>query len=233
MLAARTYFTDDSRATRDRIDTAMADTAAKYRPHSRLANGYVRWKFRYDPLYRQIAERAPLRGPLVDYACGRGQTALLLAHLQPEIEVLGIDWAHEKIELSRCAAKEFGKLVFEVGDIRTAPIPRASTILVLDVLHYMTADEQDNVLRRATAALAEDGVLFVRDVDAGLGWRSCVNRWQERIGCSLRMNRGATLCFRRSAELAHVLTSEGLCVRSTPSWDSLPLANVLIEARRT
>ena len=158
---------------------------------------------------------------------------ILLALLQPHIEALGIDWDATKLAAARRAAAPWPAVQFTQTDIRTAEIPPAGTVLLLDVLHYNPRSTQDAMLRRAAQALRPDGVLYVREIDATRSWRAAVNTWQERLGCAVHLNRGATLCFRPAAELCAVLEAEGLIVRVGPSSGALPLANVLIEARRS
>jgi uncharacterized protein (DUF2062 family)/2-polyprenyl-3-methyl-5-hydroxy-6-metoxy-1,4-benzoquinol methylase len=210
----------------------LARAAAAYAGLGKFAEGYARGKLRIDPVYRQLLERAPLPTPVLDVGTGRGQTLILLAQVQPDLVGLGFDWDLAKIELARRAAAPWPGLRFERGDVRTADIPTAGTVLLLDVLHYNPAAEQDAILRRVAAALAPGGVIYVRELDGKRSLRASINRWQERIGTAMRINRGATLCFRPAAELVAVLAGEGLVTKVVPSSGDLPLANVLIEARR-
>ncbi len=216
----------------DPIGEAMEAVARRYDPIGRFAAGYVRGKLEHDPVYRQIAERTPLPSPVVDVGCGRGQAALLLAELQPGVEVTGIDWAGTKIEQARRAATGIAGLRFDVADVRHAELPRAGTIMMIDVLHYNDRDTQDRMLERAASALQPGGLLLVRDLDSAAGWRAWTTRVQERIGTWIRLNRGTTLCFRPASELVSVLEAAGLVTCVVPSSADLPLANVLVEARR-
>lgn len=210
----------------------LARAAAAYAGLGRFAEGYARGKLRIDPVFRQLLERSPFPTPVLDVGTGRGQTLILLAQAQPDLVGQGFDWDAAKIELARRAAAPWPGLRFERGDVRTADIPTAGTVLLLDVLHYNPVAEQDTILRRVAKALAPGGVIYVRELDGGRSLRASINRWQERIGTALRINRGATLCFRPAADLVAVLEREGLVTRVVPSSGDLPLANVLIEARR-
>lgn len=217
------------------FEAAAAATSELYRSAGRFTHGYVRGKLLRDPVFRQLAERAPFRAPVIDLGCGRGQTELLLAKLDPELHVLGFDWDEDKLELARQAAARAGlqdRLRFEPGDLRSLEAPRAGTLLMLDVLHYNPLEIQDEMLRRACAALESGGRLFVREADADGSWRSRATIWQERITCKLGLNRGATLVFRSADSIEAVLRDCGLECQRQASWGGTPLANVLIEARR-
>jgi len=217
------------------FEAAAAACAACYAPFGRFTTGYVRGKLTRDPVFRQLVERAPFAEPVVDLGCGRGQTGLLLTRLFPGLRVLGLDWDVAKLERARRAAVEAGaaeRLDFCAADLRTDAYPAAGTLLMLDVLHYNPLEVQDAMLRRAARSLRPGGRLFLREVDAGPGWRSRLTRVQERIGRWVGFNRGATLCYRRADSIEAVLRDEGLTTRRSESWDGTPLANVLIEAWR-
>lgn len=206
--------------------------AELYRPFGRFAHGYVRGKLLRDPLYRQLAELAPLPLPVVDLGCGRGQTEALLEVLFPGGSYLGFDWDERKLSMARDCLGQLRTTrshAFQAGDLRELEIPRAGSILLLDVLHYLALAEQDALLERAVEALEPGGRLCLRDVDANGGWRARVNVWQEQVGCWFGLNRGATLCFRPIDELARHLEALGLETKRTESRRGTPLANVLIE----
>ncbi|MBU1429896.1 DUF2062 domain-containing protein [Myxococcota bacterium] len=212
----------------DPIQAAMDRVADRYRPQGRFVFGYIQGKLKHDPVYRQLAQRLPMPSPVVDLGCGRGQTLLLLSALDPTLEGIGIDWDPNKL---RRALRADDRLRVEAGDLRHTPIPRAGTLLMIDVLHYHDAPSQRALLRRAVEALAPGGRLLIRDVDAAAGWRARVNILQERIGQAVGFNRGATLCFLPASEIIAALEGWGLRVTMMDCWGGTPLANVLIEAR--
>jgi SAM-dependent methyltransferase len=193
----------------------------------------VEEKFRHDPVYRQIAALCPLPQPIVDIGCGRGQTLLLIAAMQPGVRGIGVDWSADRIAKARKAADGLEGLTFEEGDVGTWPVPTAGTVLLVDLLHYHPAPVQDEILRRTAGALAPGGVLYIRDIDAAAGARAWVSCAMERTGRLLGLNLGATLCFRPASEIVTLLASEGLAAAVVPATTGLPFANVLIEARRT
>ena len=53
-----------------------------------------------------------------------------------------------------------------------AAIPPADTVLLVDVLHYVSIEEQDAILDRAAAAVRPGGRLLVREADTERGLRS-------------------------------------------------------------
>lgn len=217
----------------DPWQNALEATATLYLPQGRMAHGFVRGKLTHDPVFRQLLEKQPWPSPVVDIGCGRGQGLLLLAHQDPTLHGTGLDWDAPKIALAQAAATPMSqRLQFGVQDIRTCAYPTASTVLMLDVLHYNPVATQDAMLQRAAQSLLPNGTLYVRELDAAQGLRAKINMWQERLGCALRLNRGATLVFRPAKELVQVLEAEGLVVSVQASFGELPLANVLLVAKK-
>jgi SAM-dependent methyltransferase len=203
-----------------------------YRPFGQFPTRYARGKLLHDPVYRQLAASAPLGGPVLDLGCGRGQTVFLLELLHPGNSYVGYDWDEKKVEMaSDCATRLPGAhhLAFHSGDLREQDLPLSRSILLLDVLHYFSLEDQDALLERIVEALEPGGRLYLRDVDAHAGWRARVNVLQERVGRWFGLNRGTTLRFRPMNEIASRLESLGLETRWTTSWNGTPLANVLIE----
>jgi len=219
----------------DPVIPHLEAAAERYRDQGRFARGYVKGKFEHDPVYRQLAERCPLAMPAVDLGCGRGQTGVLLALVQPGLRLDGVDWDEAKLASARRATGDLPGLTHERADVRAVDLApgTAGTVLLIDVLHYHPIDEQDRLLARAAAALAPGGTLYVRDLDFEAGWRARITTALEHVGRWLRLNRGATLCFRPASALVAELERHGLAVTVHPSSEGLLFSNVLLEAHRT
>src|SRR5207237_691202 len=127
-----------------------------------------------DPVAARIAAMA-LLGEVVDVGCGRGQLVALLLVTRSAIRAVGIDWDEAKLRDARAAMAGL-EATFVRGDARTCDVPAADTVLLVDVLHYMTDDEQDALLDRA--ARAARSRVIVRELDPERGWRSAVTRAQ-------------------------------------------------------
>ncbi|MEJ7734424.1 MAG: DUF2062 domain-containing protein [Polyangiaceae bacterium] len=213
---------------------AVASSAQRSRFH------YARTKLMGDPVARLIVDiaKAEKLGQVVDIGCGRGQLAILLLELGLAARVHGLDWDASKVENANLAAAAEGDGLlpldahFSKADARQAEIEPADTVLLIDVLHYFTAPDQDTVLRRAAAAVRPGGRLLVREADAARGWRSWLTLVEERVFTFLRFNRGAEVCFRPAAEIVAVLEGAGMEVEVRPAWGKTPFSNVLFVAHR-
>jgi SAM-dependent methyltransferase len=210
---------------------AIHRVAVRYARGSRFQQGYVRAKLSSDPVCAAVLEEG-LReslGEVLDVGCGRGQLAVLLLEAGAATTVLGLDWDQGKIELARACAEGLAAR-FDRVDFRRAEFPPCDTVLLVDVLHYMSPDEQDAVLLRAARAARRR--LFLRELDPDRGWRSAVTRLQEAVTTGLGVNAGARLVFRPIVEYIHILERGGFRVDVEPAWGSTPFSNVLLRAAR-
>jgi SAM-dependent methyltransferase len=214
-------------------------------PAERAHFHYVRVKLLGDPIARLIADIAGdtpgALGDVLDIGTGRGQLPILLLELGRAASARGIDWDRAKIEEARRAARAAGAggdnpaapaLQFTDGDARSLALHPADTVLLIDLLHYFTLEEQDALVRRAALALRPGGRLLIREADTEQGLRSFITLLEERIFTGLRWNRGERVRFRPAREIVAILASLGLSCRVEPAWGKTPFSNVLIVARR-
>jgi uncharacterized protein (DUF2062 family)/SAM-dependent methyltransferase len=211
-------------------------------PAQRTRFHYVRWKLLGDPVARLIAdvagEEPDVLGEVVDVGTGAGQLPILLLELGRATRARGVDWDETKIADARAAAasrpegREPLDATFEKGDARTFVIDAADTVLLIDLIHYFTIEEQDAIVRGAAKAVRPGGRLIVREADTERGLRSLVTLMEERIFTTLRFNRGERVRFRPAREIVAILEELGLSCRLQPAWGKTPFSNVLIIGER-
>jgi hypothetical protein len=196
------------------FEDAAKDVATRY--HSRPAHYYVRSKLSMDPVGRALhglAEKEHF-GLRVSTLCDG---------------LVGFDWDAGKVTNANAAAAGFDDVRFEQGDVREVTIPRADTVLLIDILHYLTVPEQDVLLVRAAGAARRQVV--VRDVDPDRGATSVLTQSWEWVTTTLGYNRGARVAPRSFAEITSVLEAEGLTV-TRELCSAKGMSNVLLLARR-
>jgi 2-polyprenyl-3-methyl-5-hydroxy-6-metoxy-1,4-benzoquinol methylase len=192
---------------------------------------YVVSKLRRDPATRAVADLGPL-GDVIDLGCGRGHLALYLLERGVAKTVRAFDWDEEKIALAKRAGEGLDAS-FATLDVRHAEADPAATVLLIDVLHYLSTDAQDTLLARAADLVKPGGRLVVRDATAGAGWRSAFTFFVEWISMHIRFNVGERLSLRHmEREVVPILEKKGLSCTVTPCWRGTPFANVLLVAER-
>lgn len=203
---------------------------------------YVRIKLAVDPIARLIAdvegERDHVLGQVLDIGTGRGQLPILLLELGRATEAHGVDWDQAKIVHAQRAADAQpdgalqARATFETHDARTFDAASADTVLLIDLLHYFSIDEQNAILDRAADHVKPGGRLLVREADTERGWRSWATLLEEKIFTAVRFNRGERVRFRPAREIASRLEARGFSCNIIPAWGSTPFSNVLVVARR-
>jgi len=221
------------RAT-ERVASRYAPSHDASTPAQRSRFHYVRIKLLSDPVAKMVTDLGGDLGHVLDVGTGRGQLPIALLELGVCRSAHGIDWDETKIDSARAAAAEAPALeaTFELADVREAELPEADTVLLMDVVHYLSVDEQNDLLDRAAAAVRSGGTLVVREADTEQGWRSWITLAEEKLFTLLRFNVGARVRFRAASEIVARLTECGLKVEVLPAWGRMPLSNVLIVATR-
>lgn len=232
----------------DRIRIAAA-VARRYFPHGIAAWEYAWAKLKWDPVYFALLDRGSLpdQGLVLDLGCGRGLLFSLLAEAEELVrsggwpaawrrppgglQLHGIEVRERPAAIARRALGE--RAVIQLGDIRTARLPAAQAVTLLDVLHYLARDEQEILLLRAAKALPIGGALLIREGDAAGGARFWLTWIAEHFMCWLRGSFSQRFAFRSAAEWRELLQRVGFDAQVSPMAQGTPFANVFVTARRT
>ena len=189
---------------------------------------YVRGKLATDPVYDAVYEH--LRSsdqPVIDIGCGVGILALYLRQRGFKAPIIGIDHDARKIEIARRVAGT-DDVSFSVGDAR-APIPMHGNVVLLDVLHYFTTEDQAAILRNASSA---GGMILIRDGlrDGSLRYRlTYAQEALARVGGWLKAER---LNFPTPGAIADVLDGE-FTHELQPMFGHSPFNNYLFAFKRS
>ncbi len=224
----------------------LAEACDPYRSAGWFAYFFARGKLGSDPVYPAILERGLLLGRprILDLGCGQ---ALLTAWLRAAARLADrgtwpTEWpaaprpvSTRGIELMvrdvKRAHRALGPTIeVMTGDIRNADFGTADAVVVLDVLHYMAAAAQCQVLHRVRRALPTDGLLLLRVSDAGAGVRHRYTRWVDRAVMLSRGHNWAASHWRDLGEWQSLLRQCGFESETQPMSAGTPFANVLIVA---
>jgi SAM-dependent methyltransferase len=215
-----------------------------YRSAGLFAYKYARGKLSGDPVFRAMLERGLLlgRGHILDLGCGQG---LLASWLRAALlcyengnwpqgwppapaprSTRGIELMVRDVERARAALGPACEI--SQGDIRSAAFGTTDAVVILDVLHYMTKDDQLLVLKRVRAALPARGLLLMRIGDADGGLRFRYSQWVDKLVMLLRGHSLAATYCRSTAQWRELLHECGFEVQATPMSKGTRFANVLL-----
>lgn len=181
-----------------------------YRYQGKYVEEFVRWKMKLDPFFLTLDEVVPRRAHVLDLGCGYGLATHWLATFTDTRTFWGVDYDENKIRVAQRSAPNHPRIEFTQGDLLSCEYPTGDVVLLLDVLHYWTAEKQQLLLTKARQSLRPGGRLVLRD-----GARSetvahrKVHRWEEfatRVGMNWTKE---GLHFQTQAELEAMLQRAG------------------------
>jgi 1-acyl-sn-glycerol-3-phosphate acyltransferase len=103
------------------------------------------------------------RNQILDIGCGYGYLSFYLHYRNQNRIIQGVDFDEDKITIAANSYNKSDRLQFTSANIMHFPITAHDVIFLNDVLHYLTADQQKNLLNRCVSALKPDGIIFIRD----------------------------------------------------------------------
>lgn len=226
---------------------ALVDVASEpYRNAGPFAWRFARGKLSFDPVFRHLLSQGLIapRARVLDIGCGQGLLASLLracAQLAQQdrwpsgwgapptaARVTGIELMPRDIERAKASLGDAAEFV--CGDMRRTPFPAVDTVVILDVLHYISVAEQNEVLARVYAALPVRGRLLLRVGDAASRPGFLVSQWVDALVTRVRGHRVLPRFGRTLADWTAQLETLGFEVRSQPMSRGTPFANVLLVA---
>ncbi|MEO7065851.1 MAG: class I SAM-dependent methyltransferase [Rhodanobacter sp.] len=213
------------RATRNAI--ASRYTQRGHRVHAR-------WKLANDPAYAATADLIVDRDlPLLDIGCGIGLLGHYLHAVGRRARYFGVDYDAHKIGAAQAAARQGGlddSMQWRCDDAAALP-PGHGHVVLLDVLHYLSAAEQLTLLQTAMTHLAPSGLLVIRNVLCEPNWRFHATRLEEFF---LRISGwipGGAQHYPTLDEVRAPLIAAGLNVRVSPLRGHTPYNSYLIVAQ--
>jgi len=173
---------------------------------------FTRLKRRWDPVWPLLLADPRPWGRVLDAGCGSGLGALVAAGRAGTTGWHGVDLDRRKLDVAaHLAARLDVPCQLTAARLPAADIPRADTVLALDILHYWPADEQVALLRWLAAHLAPEGRLWLREGLADAAGAATV-AGGERFTTAIGLNPSGPLHFPTDTGLMAACEAAGLTV---------------------
>lgn len=145
-----------------------ATLASAYIYKGPVTEWYVRVKMKMEKNYAFFDSMLPDTGQITDIGCGMGQMAFMLSMYKPGRKILGIDYDDEKITVAQNCwlNKCLGGLSFRCEDASQAELPESDAFIISDMMHYLSAEKQLELIQRCASKLKSGGLILVRDSDS-------------------------------------------------------------------
>ncbi len=214
------YFLMPSKRKRSAVAFSMPGAMrvhSLYRYLDIPAEQYVVWKVRLDPIFAHLDAAVPSSGRIFDAGCGYGIMSNLLAMRSASRTVFGFDQDERKLRVARRAARTLCNVHYLSADLIDAGYPVSDCVLLIDVLHYWSAEKQRRIIAGCAGCLRPAGTLIFREGmrNASAGHRAV--DWAERAAVWLGHNpRGDGLCFQPREFYLREFAMHGLELQSEP-----------------
>lgn len=222
------------------LDAATAKGIARaFLPARVLGNRYDYYytltKLRTDPLYPGVLDA--LRGchaPLLDLGCGLGLLAHALRADGQATSYLGVDIDAPKIARAQRIAARSGlaDVHFAVVDLSRGYPSHQGSVAILDVLQFLTREQQATLLDAAIAMLAPGAVLVMRAALDDGGARIRRTRAGDRFAALTGWMPDRPKHYPTVDELQARFDAAGLAADIRPWFGNTPFNNWLVVARR-
>lgn len=145
-----------------------ATLASAYIYKGPVTEWYVRVKMKMEKNYAFFDSMLPDTGQITDIGCGMGQMDFMLSMYKKGRRILGIDYDNEKITVAQNCwlDKCLGGLSFRCEDASQAELPESDAFIISDMMHYLSAEKQLELIRRCASKLKSGGLILVRDSDS-------------------------------------------------------------------
>jgi len=183
----------------------------------------------------QVATRLPETGRLLEVGCGHGLFCNEAVLQHPELEVLGVDPAEDKIRWAQHSVGERSGVRFRLGGLEDAvPEEGFDAVAVLDVLYLIPFASWPDFLAACYVRLRPGGKLLLKEVDLEPAWKFWRCYAQELTSVRLLgITRGREMAFAHREEVRALLHAAGfwdVCVTMMDRGYLTP--HVLYEAVR-
>lgn len=221
--------------------------AQPYRSAGRFAWFFAKGKLKGDPVFFGLLEHGliPDASRLIDLGCGQGLLASWLLEARalhesgewpahwpaaPKVEIIwGLELMPRDVQRARDALGNRAQIL--QGDICNADFGKAEVAIILDVLHYLDYEAQEEVLRRVRAALPAGGTFIARIGDAAGGLPFYFSNWVDQAVYLLRGHRPQKVYCRTLGEWLQVLTRNGFEAAPLPMHKGTPFTSVMLIAK--
>ncbi len=235
-------------AAQEAVRHSIARRATRfYRRADLFARDFARFKLRVDPLFADVLVSGALGHcrDLVDLGCGQGLLTawLLAAREQHDSLQWPANWAAppaphrtrgfdlRPASIRRAQAALGDRAEFRLQDIRDAALDGADGVALLDVIHYLTFDDQRRLLQRIRCALPAGGTLVMRVADAGSGFSYRLAQWIDHANDLVRDGHRSTFHCRSVADWVATLRDCGFDASPLESSTGKSFSNTVLVAR--
>lgn len=175
---------------------------------------YTRIKLSLENYYVTIQSNIPRKATIVDIGCGNGMLSYMLNFTSEDRSITGIDYDNDKIEMANNCISKNDRIRFFKADAVTYDFPQSDVFLLIDVLHYLPEDKQEELLIKCIERLNQGGTIIIRDADKDLRKRHLGTRYTEFFSTRFGYNKSLEkrLWFFSGSKIKSLASRKGMNV---------------------
>ncbi len=176
---------------------------------------YTRIKLKLENNYQIYNKIIPRKAKILDIGCGYGYLSMVLGTISSERKILAVDFDEEKIELAVNGITKPPNVEFSHQDITKFEFENYDVFILSDVLHYLSEDNQFQVLKRCINKLNQGGIVLIRDGNKDMKKEHKKTRFTEFISTHFEFNKSEDkkLYFFSTSKLMEITSILGVEVR--------------------
>lgn len=177
---------------------------------------YIRVKVKMEKCYARFDRLIPKAGVITDIGCGYGPLCYMLSLLSPDRQILGIDYDADKIAIAQHGWLRQKGLEFVHANAIECSLPMSDVFILNDMLHYMSQKDQEELIRKCSCSLNENGQIIIRDGDSSNKSKHRLTKLTELFSTKiLGFNKTeGELCFTSDEQIRRIAQSCGLRVEA-------------------
>jgi len=149
---------------------------------------YMKIKIRMEDHYQVFHENLPQSGIITDIGCGYGFMAYMLQLMARDRKITGYDYDQDKVDTAINCALNNKNINFIQADVTSLDPEESDAFILADVLHYLPANEQENLITKCADHLKKDGVIIIRDADANMKKKHLGTKISEFVSTRIGFN---------------------------------------------
>lgn len=127
---------------------------------------YLRTKLKVEKNYQDVINNIPRNAVVTDLGCGYGFLSYLLYFTSNDRKILAVDHDKDKIVLANNCFSKNDNIEFICADINNYEIEKSDAIILFDLLHYLSDQDQRQLLVKCFRALNDNGIILIRDANS-------------------------------------------------------------------
>ena len=150
---------------------------------------YTRIKLRFEKNYELYNNLIPFDAVIFDLGCGYGYLSLILSLISNKRKIVALDHDSEKIQVANHCISKPDNLTFISENIIDFKFQKADIFVLSDVLHYLTPEQQINIIKKCFYNLNAGGKILIADANKDFKKRHNITKLTEFFSTTFGYNK--------------------------------------------